>query len=385
MKIALLTDGITPFVIGGMQKHSFNLAKYLTINGVHVTVFHFDSNNKIISNKQLNDVLFEKNSKYKVDSKCLTFPSSIKFPGHYIYNSYRYSKLIAAKLAPIINEYDFIYAKGFCAWKLLQLQKKGNQFPKIGINFHGFEMWQIPPNTKIFCQHLFLRPFVKWNIKNSNYVFSYGSKISSIIKKLGINNKVIIESPSGVDDDFISKKDLKINKKRKFVFLGRYERRKGIEELSSVIKVLNFKKYDVEFHFIGEIPLEKRLNINNVFYHGLVGETKKVINILDEMDILICPSYSEGMPNVILESMARGLAIIATDVGANSLLVDNKVGWLIDAKNIENQLLEYIKKSFHLNDSRLLIMKKESISRISQKFNWNLIVDDLIKKMSFCV
>lgn len=382
MKIALLTDGITPFVIGGMQKHSYNLAKYLTIHGVHITVFHYENNNKIISNKQLKNVLFGRKSDYKVESQCLTFPSSIKFPGHYIYNSYRYSKLIAAKLAPIINEFDFIYAKGFCAWKLLQLKKKGNQFPKIGVNFHGFEMWQKPPNRKIFCQYLFLRPFVKWNIENSDYVFSYGSKISSIIKELGINNKVIIESPSGIDDDFITKEDLKINKKRKFVFVGRYERRKGIEELSSVIKLLNFKKHDVEFHFVGEIPVEKRLDINNVFYHGLVGETKKVINILDEMDILICPSYSEGMPNVILESMARGLAIIATDVGANSLLVDNKVGWLIDANNIENQLLEYIKKSLHINDSQLLIMKKESISRINQKFNWNFIVDDLIKKIS---
>ena len=34
------------------------------------------------------------------------------------------------------------------------------------------------------------------------------------------------------------------------------------------------------------------------------------------MDVLICPSYSEGMPNVIIEAAARGLAIIATNVGA---------------------------------------------------------------------
>ena len=259
MKIALLTDGISPFVIGGMQKHSFNLAKYLTFHGVHVTVFHYENNNKIISNKQLNDVLFGESSSHKVESQCLTFPLSFKFPGHYIYNSFRYSKLIAAKLAPIIDEFDFIYAKGFCAWKLLQLKKKGHQFPKIGINFHGFEMWQKPPNIKFFFQHLLLRPFVKWNITNSDYVFSYGSKISSIIKKLGIDNKAIIESPSGVDDDFISKEDLKNNKKRKFVFIGRYERRKGIEELSRIIKLLCLKKHDLEFHFVG------KKNLLNIF------------------------------------------------------------------------------------------------------------------------
>ena len=100
------------------------------------------------------------------------------------------------------------------------------------------------------------------------------------------------------------------------------------------------------------------MKIDNVFYHGLIEETKIITNILDEMDILICPSYSEGMPNVILESMARGLAIIATDVGASSLLVDDKVGWLMDSKNIVSNLLKSIRNTMNINDSRLLEMKK---------------------------
>ena len=124
------------------------------------------------------------------------------------------------------------------------------------------------------------------------------------------------------------------------------------------------------------------MKIDNVFYHGLIEETKIITNILDEMDILICPSYSEGMPNVILESMARGLAIIATDVGASSLLVDDKVGWLMDSKNIASNLLKSIRNTMKINDSRLLKMKKESINRINQKFNWNLVVDELITKIS---
>ena len=93
----MLTDGITPFVVGGMQKHSFNLAKYFTIRGVEVTLFHFENNNKIISNKELNKIFLVK----KVNTKSYSvyhFQLSLKFPGHYIYNSYRYSKLIANKV-----------------------------------------------------------------------------------------------------------------------------------------------------------------------------------------------------------------------------------------------------------------------------------------------
>ena len=49
----------------------------------------------------------------------------------------------------------------------------------------------------------------------------------------------------------------------------------------------------------------------------------------DSCDILLCPSYSEGMPNVILEAMSRGLAIIATNVGAIRLLVSEDNGVLL--------------------------------------------------------
>ena len=70
-------------------------------------------------------------------------------------------------------------------------------------------MWQKPPTIKAYFQSLFLRPFVKWNIKNSDFVFSYGSKISELIKNRGIkDDNVIIESPSGIDDDFIRKLDI---------------------------------------------------------------------------------------------------------------------------------------------------------------------------------
>ena len=38
MKILLLTDGIAPYALGGMQKHSANLAKYLTLAGVESNI-----------------------------------------------------------------------------------------------------------------------------------------------------------------------------------------------------------------------------------------------------------------------------------------------------------------------------------------------------------
>ena len=384
MKIALLTDGITPYVVGGMQKHSFNLAKYFTFHGVEVTLFHFvEKNTFLVSNKELNKILFGEKSNYTVKSYCYHFPNSLKFPGHYIYNSYRYSKLIFNSIKPIINEFDFIYTKGFCGWKLIQKKKRGIVSPNIGVNFHGFEMWQKPPTIKAYFQSLLLRPFVKWNIKNSDFVFSYGSKISELIKNRGINNNSIIESPSGIDVDFIRKLDIiKNSQKRKFLFIGRDERRKGIEELSEVIKNLNLEILNIEFHFVGQIKNENKLKSKNIYYYGLIKNTEKIVKIIDKMDVLICPSYSEGMPNVIIEAMARGLAIIATNVGAVSLLIDNKVGWLIDKDNLIFSLNKSINKACHLENDKLLLMKNSAIEKIIKLYRWDEVIKDLIKKLN---
>ena len=40
MKISLLTDGIFPYVIGGMQKHSFYLVKYFAKRGIYIDLYH---------------------------------------------------------------------------------------------------------------------------------------------------------------------------------------------------------------------------------------------------------------------------------------------------------------------------------------------------------
>ena len=48
-------------------------------------------------------------------------------------------------------------------------------------------------------------------------------------------------------------------------------------------------------------------------------------------DVLVVPSLSEGMPTVILEAMARGKAVIATDVGAVSDLVSEEE-WCVDSE-----------------------------------------------------
>ena len=92
----------------------------------------------------------------------------------------------------------------------------------------------------------------------------------------------------------------------------------------------------------------------------------------------MCPSYSEGMPNVILEAMSRGLAIIATDVGAVNLLVSENNGTLLKYCNtnlIEKSLIKFLK----MKKNSILKMKKNSIQIVRKKFTWDKVMNRFIE------
>jgi glycosyltransferase involved in cell wall biosynthesis len=83
------------------------------------------------------------------------------------------------------------------------------------------------------------------------------------------------------------------------------------------------------------------------------------------------------MPNVIMEGMARGLAVLATDVGAVSAQVDAGNGWLIEAAN-EAALKQAFENALAISAEDLDILRKASISKILHKFTWERVIEQTI-------
>jgi glycosyltransferase involved in cell wall biosynthesis len=68
----------------------------------------------------------------------------------------------------------------------------------------------------------------------------------------------------------------------------------------------------------------------------LRGSVSDVPGFLRALDVAVLPSHSEGMSNALLEYMAAGRAIVATDVGANSTLIrDSEHGLIVPPDNPE--------------------------------------------------
>ena len=164
--------------------------------------------------------------------------------------------------------------------------------------------------------------FLKRICKKVNLVMTLNIDSLNYIKEMGIINYKIF--PNFIDDDFLISAPKKINEKiSKVVYVGHVSIEKGVQEIFWTAE--RFK--DIQFILLGSIHhgIDTVRIPNNV---QLLGNKKheEIIHYLDLADVFIFPSYSEGFSLALLEAMSRGLPIIATDVGNNKELLENKGG-----------------------------------------------------------
>ncbi len=367
MTIALLTDGIFPYILGGMQKHAYYLAKYFAKSKISVDIYH----PKIHSSIELNKVFSAEELNY-IKITEISFPKFRYFPGHYILENYIYSGNIYKAIKH--KNYDFIYAKGLTAWYILN-HKKSLHTP-VGIQLHGLEMFQDKKNLNV--SNILLRWAAFQNIVKSDCIFSYGGKILQLYGEMKIPQDKIIIQHGGVEPDWIIEpKDVKSNAERTFIFIGRFERRKGLIELNEAINQI-INDYNFRFYFLGNIPFKYQIKSLKCIYLGTTNSIDAYRKFIDMADIIVVPSLSEGLPTVILECMARGLAPVATDVGAVSEIVNNNSGWLINPKDI-NALKNSLIEAITLPEKEFTEKKIESIKAIKSKFLWPILISDLNK------
>lgn len=367
MRIALLTDGITPYVTGGMQRHSFNLCRTLARLGVHIDLYHCDPEKKGAEALEC----FSPEEKKMITPFLIDFPDFGKMPGHYIRESYEYAQRIYRTLRKQARV-DFIYAKGFTAWEVLNKKSKGEDLPPVGVNLHGYEMFQRKAGLRSRLEaSLFLKPPAKFAITHADYLFSYGGKITSLLLSLGVDSHRIVSIPGGIGTEWLTSVVSPVHTPIKFLFAGRPERRKGIKELNAAIRLLQSSdRGQFEFSFLGPITDDQKVAGCN--YYGEISDPDAIRKVYAAHDVLCAPSYSEGMPNVIMEAMASGLAIIATDVGAVSILVKPENGWLLnacDVKEIHGKLQLAIRSA----KTELEEKKKSSHEIVQAGFTWERI------------
>ena len=132
-------------------------------------------------------------------------------------------------------------------------------------------------------------------------------------------------------------------------FVGRLSEEKSVKTLINAISIVVRSHPGIRLSIVGTGPSETELkSLCNVLklnsYVIFEGYQANSFESLKEMDIFVLPSRTEGCPIVILEAMAMGLPVIATNVGGNpELVINGKTGYLVPVDSAES-IAENIEK-----------------------------------------
>lgn len=125
---------------------------------------------------------------------------------------------------------------------------------------------------------------------------------------------------------------------------------KGIHNGIDLIAFLIEKGITAELHVLGSgenIWLKERAEklgvLKNVHFHGLLPTGEPVLEWLDELDLYIQPSLTEGLPRALIEAMSRGIPAIGSNVGGiPELLEPNLLHEPNNSKDLVDKVLSLI-------------------------------------------
>lgn len=128
------------------------------------------------------------------------------------------------------------------------------------------------------------------------------------------------------------------------IYAGRLTHEKNLSCLIHAVQGLSERGVEVRLEICGEGPeresLEKlafELGLQKrVFFSGYVPQGERLDQCFLDNDIFVLPSISEGSPKVLLEAMAKGLVIVASNVGGIPMMVEHrKRGLLVRPESVE--------------------------------------------------
>ncbi|NWF75244.1 MAG: glycosyltransferase family 4 protein [Nitrospirae bacterium] len=358
---------------GGMEKQAWRLARELAEKGMKVTIItSYFAEKSILHKVPWHTEVKDKVTIYRIPLKKSRYIASIIF-------------YIAALflMLNIRRSFDVIYG--------VQLYSYGAIACLAGKLFHK------PVIVKIACGGYcgdvamfeklpfgwLTKRFVRWA---DTYV-SLSNEIEQELIKAGFEKNKIVHIPNGVDTGIFypvkgieEKKHLRtklsLPDKKIILFVGRLDPQKRVDMLINIFKNVHDVCKSAYLIIIGDGPeKEKVLSYldDNISY---IGTVNNVDEYLRASDMLVLPTLSEGMSNVILEAMATGLPVISTNVSSNPEIIEDGIDGILleveDKKGLQEKIIKLILNETFAQkigqNARKKILQQFSIEHIAEKY-----------------
>jgi len=157
---------------------------------------------------------------------------------------------------------------------------------------------------------------------------------------------------------------------------------KDPETILKVLLKLRQELPDVPHHVFGTAPRPKRMPKTDYKRYPSVEQARRRYSC---SKVWILASRSEGFPGPVLEAMACGCAVVATDCGGTpDIITDGQNGLLAEVGNVE-QIVDKVKLLF--NNPKLRQSIASSSQETVKRFTWESCIDkleDVLRSISTC-
>ena len=174
---------------------------------------------------------------------------------------------------------------------------------------------------------------------------------------------------SRLDQEWLSNHREAVLEKVKFLYVGRMSAEKGIFEF---LKMFEKMQFNAKFSIVGNLENQKISN-KNVKLLGYIAGKKSLIDIYDDHNITVLPSFTEGTPYVVDESLARKRPVIIFD--EISYIVRDKQGIFISKRDVDS----FSKTTKYIMDNYLEIQKMMEKNVLPTEESMIKQISDIIK------
>lgn len=197
----------------------------------------------------------------------------------------------------------------------------------FGFSIHARDLRKVEPNVLVNRAH------------SAAFVVTCNTDVARDLRELGPRSHLL---PHGVDLGRFKPEPVHSNGTLRLLAVGRLVEKKGFHFLIAALPGL---KTPFTLEIVGDGPELERLrqlialnNLENrINFHGSATHAE-LPQMFAESDVVVVPSIQDrsgdrdGLPNVVLEALACGRAVVASDVGAiASAITDNETGLLVPA------------------------------------------------------
>jgi len=213
---------------------------------------------------------------------------------------------LAAEARPDIVHAHFIFPDGFLAWAT----RRRTGLPYV-ITAHGSDVPGYNPH-RLKAAHRLLAPLWSSVTGGARRIVCPSESLRSLVARRGRGDRTVVV-PNGIDP---GRFDPNRKKNERVLVATRMLERKGVQHL--LVALARFPR-PVGVDIVGDGPflpelrrMARELGVDARFAGWLDGGSPELKELFETSGIFVFPSEAENFPNVLLEAMTAGMAIVTT-------------------------------------------------------------------------